>query len=851
MITDAKSLRAIRWLLFILVLGVSLAYLTITWGVGKGRPVAPLDDSYISYQYARQIARGAPRQYNDGDPPSLGMTSLLHPWLLAGLYKLGCRGERLVGVAVSSGALWLGGIVLWVGKVWDALEISTRHPRRWATLAAVVVLLTGIVQWGAFTGMETGLFTLLLLVALESILRRRIILAALWLCLAGLTRPEGMILAILAWLAFFARLFIGSSARSRLRAVKGAFMGALPLGIAVIVGLIPSLLNWLIAGTPASAGLEAKAWFYNVPQTWGDILRSIALGYWRIFVQVLNGWGSGHEISGSLVASGLTVMATIGWGVLALRRRWEPLLMTAGWFWLGTLSTATLITATWHLGRYQAPFVPLAVVLAVVGISALWERTSRSAVTCRIVAASMLVWLLGSSLLSTYHALIAFRQVTQTVTQQQLVLADWLRDNLPAGARVGVHDSGSLRYVGEHPTYDLVGLTTAEATRAWRHGAGSVFEQMEHSSYRPDYFAIYPGVFSISYLAATDLFDQELFRVEVSDYAVVSAGPVQRVWQADWRLAGSGERMAQPDILARTQGLTLVDTLDVADLADEAAHRFRWWHNARHSGFPTEVYQMRYRAPPRVEVLDGGRLVSGGMAFRVQTQADQPLWIAARLHAQQAGAVQIVVNGRQVGWWAYPHLPGEWLETLFLIPAAAIVGEQTEIRLEVDVIDAHFRHYAPYHFWFWQGQSQGEPAHVSHPLDVTFDRDLHLLGFDLSEDAVHPGQVLSATLYWRTDALVESDAKVFLHLYDVQGNLGSQTDGWPVFGTRPPYTWQVNETVSDPQTLLLPPDLPPGHYILKVGLYDKEGRLTPTSGTKEAFLEKRVPLAEIEIVPPR
>ncbi|RLI53239.1 MAG: hypothetical protein DRP09_16200, partial [Candidatus Thorarchaeota archaeon] len=106
---------------------------------------------------------------------------------------------------------------------------------------------------------------------------------------------------------------------------------------------------------------------------------------------------------------------------------------------------------------------------------------------------------------------------------------------------------------------------------------------------RPDYFAIYPDAFSIPYLAATDLFAQQLFLVNVPDYGVASAEPVQGVWRADWRLADSGEQFYQPDVLAHTGGLTLVDALDVADMDDEAAHDVTWWQETRRPGFPTEV----------------------------------------------------------------------------------------------------------------------------------------------------------------------------------------------------------------------------------------------------------------------
>ena len=841
-----------RWLLLLLIVGIGLAYLIAMGIAGEGRPVAPLDDSYIFYQYARQIARGHPWRYNDGDPASTGMTSLLYPWLLAGLYALGVQGERLALFAVASGVLWLGGIAFWTLRVWDALGVPVSQGRRWGMIAALAVLATGLVQWGAFVGMETGLFTVLLLAALDALLRRQIRLAGLWLGLAGLTRPEGQILAFLALLVYG-----GLQARASIdkpltvRSILRLCGDVIPLGLAVAVSVLPSVLNGLVSGTFASSGLQAKSWFYNVPLVWGDALRSVGSSYWRVFVRVLNGWGApSRAVSGNLVTPGLSVLAGMGWVALAVRRRWFPLLLTASWFWLGTLSTATLITATWHLGRYQAPFIPLAIILAVVGISVMWEGANHRWHWRRLLAGCLLIGLLVGALFSTGHALAAFRRAARTVARQQLPLADWLRTNLPLGTRVGVHDTGSLRYVGERPTYDLIGLTTAETTLAWRHGAGSVFEQMEHSPLRPDYFAIYPDAFSIPYLAATDLFARELFRVEVPDHAVASAGPVQGVWQADWRLAGSGERFYQPDILRRTRGLTLVDTLDAADLGDEAAHRFHWWHQAQRSGFPTEVYQMTYRVDPEAEVLDGGRLVTGGMSFQVQTQPGEPLWIVARLHAQQAGVVQVTVDGQAVGRWAYPPLLGEWLETVFVIPAGAVVSEQSEISLQVDTADPGFRHYAPYYFWFLQGEPQEEPTVIPRSLDVAFGPGIRLLGFDLEQPDLHPGEPLSLTLYWQVDSSVESAARVFVHLYDAQGQLGPQTDGWAGRGTRPPYTWAPGEVISDSRLIVLPPDLPLGPYTLEVGLYDDEGRLPASASTIGPFTENRVPLAEIEVSEP-
>ncbi|HHS98579.1 MAG TPA: hypothetical protein ENK08_11940 [Chloroflexi bacterium] len=821
-----------RWasvLILVLAGVVGAAYLVTAFTAAGGRVVAPLDDAYITFQYARQMARGHPYEYNDGDPPTTGMTSPLFGAVLAGAYFLGFTGEWLVGLALGMGVVWLGATGWLTYRLVRQLLDDRRGSERWAMTAAAFVLLSGPVEWGGFNGMETGLFAVLSLAALGAFLEDRIGRSALWLGLAGLTRPEGLILAGLAW----AVALVGDLASRR--GVRQERM--VPFSLAVVAGLIPLLVHWALTGTTAATGLQAKSWLFNEPRCPEMIARSI-LGFYRtILFERFLGWGA---TGAWFVPPGFLLFVVLGWGALAAQHRWKPLGLTLSWFLLGTLSSATLITAVWQYGRYQVAFIPVAAALLFGGLAFLRERLGAGwRFPVRIVALLLLVASAGSGL----RALRVYRQAVETMTHQQLVIADWLRERLPPGVRVGIHDAGSLRYVGEHPTYDLIGLTTAGAALAWRNGPGSVFEQMEHSPLRPDDFAIYPDVVSTPYLLSTSLFAERLFRVEVRDYGVPSGGPVQEVWRADWHLAGSGDRFYQQDVLSRTFGLKLVDALDVADLADEEAHNVRWWEEPCVSGFPTEVWQMTYRVPPHQEVLDGGRLLTGGVAFDVATDPGESLWIVARLHAQEPGAVRVEVNGGDAGRWAYPPVPGEWLETVFRVPAEHITSAETHLVLSVE--DSH--RYAPYYFWFLQGEPEMPAPRIERTVDAAFGDRLRLLGFDLPARVGRPGGVISVTLYWQASAATDSGAKVFLHLYDADGNLVSQSDGWAYYDTRPPYTWWPGEVVADPRRLTLPEDLEPGRYSIGVGLYTPDAPRLPAYREGVRQPEDRVILGTLEV----
>ncbi len=55
---------------------------------------------------------------------------------------------------------------------------------------------------------------------------------------------------------------------------------------------------------------------------------------------------------------------------------------------------------------------------------------------------------------------------------------------------------------------------------------------------------------------------------------------------------------------------------------------------------------------------------------------------------------------------------------------------------------------------------------------------------------------------------------------DFQGVAWAQVDGQPGFFFTPTSRWQPGELIPDTYELLLPPELPPGEYQLRMGLYD-------------------------------
>jgi hypothetical protein len=108
---------------------------------------------------------------------------------------------------------------------------------------------------------------------------------------------------------------------------------------------------------------------------------------------------------------------------------------------------------------------------------------------------------------------------------------------------------------------------------------------------------------------------------------------------------------------------------------------------------------------------------------------------------------------------------------------------------------------------------------IQHPLQVNLGDQVTLLGYDVSPDAVQPGQSLDLTLYWQARQEMSEDYTVFTHLVATEGRIVAQQDNQPAEGRYPTSIWDTGEIVVDRYHLTIAPDAPSGEYHLEVGMY--------------------------------
>jgi len=129
-----------------------------------------------------------------------------------------------------------------------------------------------------------------------------------------------------------------------------------------------------------------------------------------------------------------------------------------------------------------------------------------------------------------------------------------------------------------------------------------------------------------------------------------------------------------------------------------------------------------------------------------------------------------------------------------------------------------------YQYTAWE-PSAGQ---MTHELTATFVGVAHLEGYRLtpSSGAWQPGTPTTVELFWRPLGQTAESLKVFVHLLGPAKADGSvlwtQDDRFPQGGRISTQGWPPGELVRDVYTLTLPPDAPPGQYIVVAGFYDPD-----------------------------
>ncbi len=233
-------------------------------------------------------------------------------------------------------------------------------------------------------------------------------------------------------------------------------------------------------------------------------------------------------------------------------------------------------------------------------------------------------------------------------------IGEYVRDKLP-GARVMADEPGAIAYYADTRVDDFREVAGQ--------GPGARFEYLESlpADRRPDLFAVVPARMGIA-----DFFGE-----------VLVYGDIELI-RASWDHVGTGERPVNDHT-----GWSIVDRVDVADLASERAHA---WSSRAASGTLVER-----EVGGQGLVIDGGRTIYDGETFTIALDPQKAARVVIRTGGQPGYLqhheliakpieLRLLAGKRELGKLTVAPPAGVFSELAFVLPPRTLREREVELR---------------------------------------------------------------------------------------------------------------------------------------------------------------------------
>lgn len=441
------------FLAFLALLHLGLAALFVS-DESSGNDAAyrefPLDDAWILMVYARSVAEHGGPYYNDGQLET-GFTSPL--WMLLG------AGVHLIHKVLPSLDLVLllkalGVLIAFLGSC-AVLELAQRLGAGiWgAGLAAALHALSPHLAFAQVSGMEVSLAGGLAVWALVALFDRSYTWAGWALAAAYWSRPEMGLLLVLALAAavFEWKRSAFTQKRRDLFRIAGPF--------------------FLLAGIWAAYCYAVSGGF--VPTTATTKLQFQEASRWgNFFLEVIWPSPSNFLLSGAV----LLFAGYAAW----IRRPNTAAIVTLLFPWLfflaiGITRSQPIGTAQslgtdscFYFTRYGLPAIPLLFVGMGAGFGFLWneiQETGKRRMAFRLLACLLGVLALVRHPESLRERAAIYSRNCKNIEELQVRIGHWIAQNTLQDAAIASHDAGAIRYFGNRPVIDYLGLNDHRIAR--------------------------------------------------------------------------------------------------------------------------------------------------------------------------------------------------------------------------------------------------------------------------------------------------------------------------------------------------------------------------------------------------
>ncbi len=383
------------------------------------------DDALITFRYAENIIAGHGFVYNIGER-ILGTTTPLFTFLISllMLFKLTAHSAALLISLVCSG---LTSIILY--RFAQRLRFG-----KFSLLPLLVYILWPRSIIADTSGMETALFSLLIIAAFYFQFRKMQIYSLALATLATLTRPEGALLLAL--------LFAVNCYEDR-RNIAAYFI--IPLSI-----LIPWLaFSYFYFGSIVPGSITGKLALYSQIETRSALEKLV----------YLLGW---HNPLGWL----LSLAALFGCWWLLAKQNFGKLAI----IWLLTMIAFFTFSKTALFFWYAVPLYPVYLLLATAAMPLLWDKLKLDASYKRLFSIGLPLLISITLLFYGYRQLGYYQEYENYLTEVHQAIGLYLKSNAKPDAVVAARYIGNTGYYSNLYILDRDGLVTPSAAAYNRRG---------------------------------------------------------------------------------------------------------------------------------------------------------------------------------------------------------------------------------------------------------------------------------------------------------------------------------------------------------------------------------------------
>ncbi len=442
--------------LTVIAAGASL-FFVLPAAQSNGGSGFPLDDAWIHLQFARNLHDYGSFSYFRDLMVTSGSTSPLYTILLAAGFFLTSNEMMLsytVGI-LSHVALVI--LVFLLMRIPSAGRPVRTGAQVFPFIAAGLTALEPRLIYASVSGMETSLFTALLVGALLAYRKKHAVWLGVTTGMALWARPEAVLFVAVLVLDLAYDAWWREHPAMKKREVAKA---APPLNVWVFLGVSAAfaaaygIWNSVLSGTVLPNTYAAKLKYYGSgsPDFGPELIRFLT---------------DGHLMPLVLLAG----MGVVNVVVRIFRRKPQTYLVHLCWI-------VALICVYWlklprlyQEGRYLMPLLPFVLMLGVDGLESvlarlestvhLLKRKSWRVALAAACAGALVIQFVAADMTKSR----GYAGACKYIEDRQVTTARWISSHLPEDAIVATHDVGAVAFYGGRRIADMVGLVSPDMIR--------------------------------------------------------------------------------------------------------------------------------------------------------------------------------------------------------------------------------------------------------------------------------------------------------------------------------------------------------------------------------------------------